>query len=169
MATLGLPVADPGFLSGGGSNVQSGCANLYLPVMFMFSQVSVCRGGVSTPLHTGIHPPGTRGRHPPGRHALGRMGRHTPWANTRLGRHFPGQTPTLDRHPLPSACWDTPLPCAVHAGIQSTSGWYASHWNAFLFYNVFAENCMKIKEYGRRGAFIALFPQKLYFELNIFR
>ena len=46
MATLGLPVADPGFFSGGGSNVQSGCANLYLPVMFMFSQVSVCLGGV---------------------------------------------------------------------------------------------------------------------------
>ena len=39
---------------------------------------------------------------------------------------------------LPAANWsDTPLvrhsPCAVHAGIRSTSGRYASHWNAFLF------------------------------------
>ena len=41
-----------------------------------------------------------------------------PWADTPLGRHPP---------------WaDTSL-CAVHAGIRSTSGWYASHWNAFLF------------------------------------
>ena len=36
----------------------------------------------------------------------------------------PGQTPT----------W-ADAPCAVHAGIQSTSGRYASHWNAFLFEN----------------------------------
>ena len=35
---------------------------------------------------------------------------HTP------GRHPPGQTP----------------PCAVHAGIRSTSGRYASYWNAIL-------------------------------------
>ena len=38
----------------------------------------------------------------------------------------------------PVACRDTPPgqtpPCAVHAGIQSTSGQYASHWNAFLFH-----------------------------------
>ena len=42
----------------------------------------------------------------------------------------------------PIACWDTITPpspeadsppCAVHAGIRSTSGRYASHWNAFLF------------------------------------
>ena len=46
MATLGLPVAYPGFFSGGGSSSQSGCTNLYLPVMFMFSQVSVCLGGI---------------------------------------------------------------------------------------------------------------------------
>ena len=39
------------------------------------------------------------------------------------------QTSSLGRHP-PWA--DTPL-CAVHAGIRSTSGCYASHWNAFLF------------------------------------
>ena len=37
--------------------------------------------------------------------------------------HPPGQAPSLQA--------DTP-PCAVHAGIWSTSGQYASHWNAFL-------------------------------------
>ena len=40
----------------------------------------------------------------------------------------PGQAPPhadtlLSRHP----------PCTVHAGIRSTRGRYASHWNAFLF------------------------------------
>ena len=43
----------------------------------------------------------------------------------------------------PIACWDTPPtpnqrqtppgqtpPCAVHAGVRSTSGRYASHWNS---------------------------------------
>ena len=35
-----------------------------------------------------------------------------------------------------TACWDAPPgqtpPCAVHAGIRSTSGRYASYWNAIL-------------------------------------
>ena len=100
------------------------------------------------------HPPGQTpllGRHPTrqktpflvGRNPLP-LGRHPP------GRHpFPGQTPQADtpqgrppgKHPpaqcmlsytlLPSACWHTP-PCTVHAGIQSTSRRYASHWNALL-------------------------------------
>ena len=39
-----------------------------------------------------------------------------PWADTPLGRHLPGQTP----------------PHTVHAGIWSTSGRYASYWNAIL-------------------------------------
>ena len=48
---------------------------------------------------------------------------HTPLADTPLGRHCPsrhppGQTPS----PLRSACWE----------IRSTSGRYASYWNAFL-------------------------------------
>ena len=43
----------------------------------------------------------------------------TPWADTPPPR---ANIPP-DRHPL----------CAVHAGIRSTSGRYASYWNAFLF------------------------------------
>ena len=46
------------------------------------------------------------------------------WDTTPLGRHHPpGQTHPSARHP----------PFAVHAGIRSTSGRYASHWNAILF------------------------------------
>ena len=44
---------------------------------------------------------------------------------TPPGQTSPRQTP-LGRHPLGRP------PCAVHAGIRSISGWYASHWNAFL-------------------------------------
>ena len=68
--------------------------------------------GVSAPLHAGIHPlpdqKQTATPHPP---------RQTPSSQTPPGRHPPRQTP----------------PCAVHDGIRSTSRWYASHWNAFLF------------------------------------
>ena len=49
--------------------------------------------------------------------------------NTPLWADPPGQTR------LPSGA-DTPRqtpPHAVHAGIRSTSGRYASYWNAFLF------------------------------------
>ena len=116
----------------------------------MFSQLSVCpQGGwVSAPLHTGIHTPGPEADTPLGRHHTTppNLDRHSPGqkppqADTPPGRHTP-----LDRHPLPSACWDIhnppaqymlghtdPPPCAVHAEMRSTSGWYASHWNAFLF------------------------------------
>ena len=53
-------------------------------------------------------------------HSVHRQGVcHIPLGRPRfLGRQPPG------RHP----------PCAVHAGIQSTSGRYASYWNAILFY-----------------------------------
>ena len=66
---------------------------------------------------------------------------HTPpWADT-TGHPPPWvDTPQVDTPlwadttPLPSACWDTHRPCLVHAGIRSTSGRHASHWNAFLSY-----------------------------------
>ena len=45
------------------------------------------------------------------------------WAGTPLGRY------TLRAGTLPSDRY----PLAVHAGMRSTSGRYASHWNAFLF------------------------------------
>ena len=49
------------------------------------------------------------------------LGTHPLWAHTPLG------TPPLGTH--------TPHPlCIVHAGIRSTSGRYASYWNAFFLY-----------------------------------
>ena len=30
--------------------------------------------------------------------------------------------------------------------------WYASYWNAFLFREIFAENCMEMKEIESGGA-----------------
>ena len=40
----------------------------------------------------------------------------------------PGQTPHCPVHA------GIHIPCPVNAGIRSTSGRYASHWNAFLFF-----------------------------------
>ena len=39
------------------------------------------------------------------------------------------QTPKTRHPPQSSACWE----------IQATSGWYASYWNAYLFWNVFTQ------------------------------
>ena len=51
-------------------------------------------------------------------HSVHRGGLPHTHTHTHPGRHppTPGQTP----------------PCAVHAGIRLSSGWYASYWNAFL-------------------------------------
>ena len=104
-------------------------------------------GNVFTPVCHSVHRrclPHPPGRHPP---------RQTPpWADTPPGQTPPGWTLPWAGTPLPSACWDTPCPvhsgihpptqcmlgytyppCAVHAGIWSTSGWCTSYWNAFLF------------------------------------
>ena len=52
------------------------------------------------------------------------LGRHLPWVGPP-GRHapIPGQTPP-GQTPPHSACW-----------IRSTSGRYASYWNAILFFS----------------------------------
>ena len=63
---------------------------------------------IGTPPHTHKNIPSS---HPPGR--------YTPLAGT-----FPRQVHPPGRYTLPAT---------VHAGIRSTSGRYASHWNAFLF------------------------------------
>ena len=70
---------------------------------------------------------------PPGIHPLGR---HLPRADTPpLGRHLPRADT-----PLPSACWDTHTPHLSSAWWDRHGycwGWYASYWNAFLFYDLF--------------------------------
>ena len=66
-------------------------------------------------------------------------GRYTPWAGTPPSRYTPCRYTPQQVHPLagtppkqvhPQA--GTPPP-PVHAGIRSTSGRYASYWNAFLW------------------------------------
>ena len=133
--------------------------DVFTPVCqsFCFQRVSATHTpGRHAPTPGQTHPLGRHpwadtplGRHPPGQTPLGRW---PPWADTPQqqtppGRHIPRQTPPRQtpqgRHPLPSAWWDTqsPLlpsaywdtpPYAVHAGIGSISGRYASYWNTYL-------------------------------------
>ena len=101
---------------------------------YVFTGVCLSTGGSTW---AGTPPPGQV--HPPGR--LHPLGRYTPQAGTSPRQvHLPAGTPTpppgrykppLGRY-TPQA--GTP-PATVHAGIQSTSGRYVSHWNAFLFIN----------------------------------
>ena len=109
--------------------------NIYRPqrswgkVMFLHVSVILFTGG-----NTWAGPP--RQVHPPGRYtpcqvhpqagthwagtppqACSPPGRYTPQAGTPEQVHPPGKY----------------FPATVHAGIQSTSGRYASHWTAFLF------------------------------------
>ena len=75
--------------------------------MFLHLSVILFTGGFATHTHTHTHT-----QTPP------HHGRHPPpWADT----HTPGQS----------------HPCAVHAVIRSTSGRYASYWNAFLLLKFF--------------------------------
>ena len=66
----------------------------------------------------------------------------------RGGSTWAGTPPLRQLHPLAStprpppgryAPWQVHPP-PVHAGIWSTSGRYASYWNAFLFYIIFASS-----------------------------
>ena len=115
-----------GFTSGGsrvflrwGSNSESGCANLYSPVMFMFSQVSVCLWGVCPIAYWNTHPLGPEADTPPRQTSPGQngqthpLGRHTP-----PGQTPPGQTPPWADTPLGSTPPWADIRCPVHAGIH---------------------------------------------------
>ena len=80
----------------------------------------------------------------------------TPWADTLLGRHPPwADTPWADpprqTTPRPSACWDTQ--CPVHAGIDMATAVGGTHPTGMhsCFAIFFAENCMKMREFGPSG------------------
>ena len=76
-----------------------------------------------------VHPPPSR--YPPGQV-------HRPGQVHPLQVHPPaGTSPYNQVHPL----------CTVHAGIRSTSGRYASHWNAILFiipFRLLLDQCTSI-------------------------
>ena len=103
-------------------------------------------GGVSAHLPLGRHPPRQT---PPGQTPPGQTppGTHLPWADTPWA-DSPLPSACWDTHtPLPSAYWDTHTPCPVYAGIRSTSGRYASHWNA-IFFNLNFKYNLRIR-YGQ--------------------
>ena len=113
-------------------------------VIFLHLSVILFTGG-SASVHAGIPQPPpnqalpwTRHYLPPSRHLPTRHppdqappGVDTPWsrhlppeADTPQSRHPLTRHPPEQTHPpLPMACWE----------IQSTSGRYASYWNAILF------------------------------------
>ena len=78
------------------------------------------------------------------------------WEDTSMGRtprpsacwdtHTPAQCMLGYIPLLPSACWDAHPPILCSAGIRSTSGRYASHWNTFLF-----SNGVSFFRYGQRS------------------
>ena len=98
-------------------------------VMFLHLSVILFTGGVSAPVHAGIHIP--LGRHPPGRHpppAQCMLG-YTPPPPAQCILGYTSPCPVhAGIHPLPSACWDIHGYCC---------GQYAPYWNAFLFKCVF--------------------------------
>ena len=99
-----------------------GQGNIFAPVCHSVHRESTWTG---TPLAS--TPPGRytpqqvppRQVHPPSRYPL--QVHRPPWQVHFLGRYTPGQVHPPQVHPL-----------AVHARIRSTSGRYASYWNAFL-------------------------------------
>ena len=101
------------------------------------------RPGRHPPSRPGRHPPGP-GRHPPDQTPPG-PGRHPPDRPPRTrqtppgpGRHPPDQADTPRTRQTPPGP-DTPRPGRpppqeADSSIRSTSGRYASYWNAFLFH-----------------------------------
>ena len=97
----------------------------------IFSQACVCpQRGLPQCMLGYTPPPQEQEQTPP-------MEADTPWRQTPPG----ADTPPRSRHP-PGA--DTPPPRsrpppgAADSSIRSTSGRYASYWNAFLYWNNFA-------------------------------
>ena len=111
--------------------------------------LSACWDAIPPPRTRQKPPPGTRetplgpGRHPPGpgRHTPRGTGRHTP---PGPGRHppGPGRSPR-DQADTPQDQGDPP-PREADSSIQSTSGRYASYWNAFLFINAILTKDIRI-------------------------
>ena len=80
------------------------------PVLLLPPANEVCEGYVFTRVCHSVHRGGT-------------------WAGIPQQVHPTGQVPPWESTPWAGA----PPPATVHARIRSTSGRYASHWNAFLF------------------------------------
>ena len=96
---------------------------------------------------------------------------YTPGQTTPLGRHPPWQTPPWVQTPLGT---NTPRqtpprqapPCTVHAGIWSTSGRYASLWNAILLWLILWRNA-SLGTFGERNVTANLAEISYYILLGI--
>ena len=126
-----------------------GQGNIFTPVCHSFCSQG---GRGSASMHAGIPP---REQIPPGADQPPRTRPTTPPRPGRPPRNR--QTLPQSRHPPdqadppPGPDRLPPPPGKADFSIRSTSGRYASYWNAFLFCKFFAENCMKMKEYGLQG------------------
>ena len=112
----------------------------------MFLQVSVCSQGgrVSASVHAGMpDPPQTR--------------QTPPISQTPLG---PGRPPRDQPDPPPPRNQaEPPTPGEADSSIRSTSGRYASYWNAFLFFYFFPEEMGDVvSEPGPTGPTLQLQP-----------
>ena len=87
--------------------------------MFLHLSVTLSTGGVCLKTCWDTHPP--PGRHPAGGHPPGQTPHPCP---AHAGIHTPPSQCMLG-YTVPSACWDRHGYCC---------GWYASYWNASLFY-----------------------------------
>ena len=106
-----------------------GQGNIFAPVCHSVHGGSTLAGTSSPSRYTPHWPVHPLGRYTPWQeHPPGKVppGRYTPRRYTPLGSTPPGRY-----HPLRQ------VHSPVHAGIRSTSGRYASYWNAFLFLIVF--------------------------------
>ena len=146
--SLGIPSQSCAKAGGWPSTEKPSCLNYLITgrnevvakVIFLHLSVihSLHRGGLPQCM-LGYHPPGPDT--PPTRH-------HPPGTDTPPTRHPPDETPPGSRPP-----WEQPSPLGADpphqtpppgadpppreadSSIRSTSGRYASYWNAFLFVN----------------------------------
>ena len=102
----------------------------------MFSKVSVCpQGGVSAPLHAGIHPPRTRDRHPQDQRQTPRGPEVDipPLARYPLGRYPPRQTPPWADTPRQTPPCQSMLGYGQQEGGTHPTGMHSCNWDVFTF------------------------------------
>ena len=102
----------------------------------VFTGVCLSTGGrVSASVHAGMaDPPRPGTHHPPGADPPG-PGRPPGTGRPPQNRQTPPPTPSEQADPPGTSRHPPPHPREADSSIRSTSGRYASYWNAFLFRN----------------------------------
>ena len=107
-----------------------GQGNIFAPVCHSI------HGGGGIPEGTEADPPGSR---PPWSRPPWEQTPPPPQDQTPPRADYPPPTPPRTRH--------TPPPREAESGIRSTSGRYASYWNAFLFLHIFKRTLLIKRNY----------------------